>query len=438
MGGLPLAPRLALPPLEMRPFQQSTSTLLRTSFNITDNNHPISNLTMASPDADTVSAQPQVVFRPGKKRKIYRQRAEDPDEEAPTTATVSADTNTTTSTAPVPLPPTGASRQPGSADDGDEEEEGLPVAEVLRRRNARKYRLGGVGFHARPFSHPDHAKGDMNLEQGMVLHDGTDAFQRQEESAILGGISTRFAPQTGLVGELVNKNMEEYIESELARRKRLAAAVQQQDGNDEHGVGGASAVALRFDPTLPAAGVPVESQRVLQGRLMEIDLGEEARARTAAATERARRRLQGQNVEEEEESGDAQPKKVRLGPDGKPWRSRNRRDSDAIQRDQLVEEFLSENRLDVYDLPSEEPVIAGDLGEDEEAADDRIAEEFRQQFMDAMSQRHRRRRPAINAKPATKVQHDEYLKGPKLGGSRNARAAMRDKLLKEQEMKKKR
>jgi len=94
--------------------------------------------------------------------------------------------------------------------------------------------------------------------------------------------------------------------------------------------------------------------------------------------------------------------------------------------------------VDVYDIPSEQPVLGFEEGDEEEAADDRIADEFRRQFMDAMSQRQRRRKPAINAKPVVKQHTEEILKGPKLGGSRNARAAMRDKLLREQEMKKKR
>jgi len=196
---------------------------------------------------------------------------------------------------------------------------------------------------------------------------------------------------------------------------------------------------LAADPTLSVGGGKVESQRALHGKLMEIDLGEEARARNIAETERARRRLEGQIMEEEEDA-DGRRKKVRLGPDGKPWRSRNRRDSDALKRDQQVEEFLRENRLDVYDVPSDQPEYATNMDDDEMAADDRIAEEFRRDFMDAMSQRHRRRRPAVNAtaRPSARNQDSEILKGPKLGGSRNARAAMREKLLREQEQQKRR
>lgn len=53
--------------------------------------------------------------------------------------------------------------------------------------------------------------------------------------------------------------------------------------------------------------------------------------------------------------------------------------------------------------------------------------------MDAMSERRNQRRkaPAQPAKPG--VKQEEILKGPKLGGSRNARAAMRDLLLSQQE-----
>lgn len=84
----------------------------------------------------------------------------------------------------------------------------------------------------------------------------------------------------------------------------------------------------------------------MRGRLMEIDLGDEARARNIAMTERARRRALGEAVEEDEDggAGSSRPRKVRLGRDGKPWRGRNRRNSDDVKRDQLVEEFLKENR----------------------------------------------------------------------------------------------
>lgn len=76
--------------------------------------------------------------------------------------------------------------------------------------------------------------------------------------------------------------------------------------------------------------------------------------------------------------------------------------------------------VDVYDEPDDEPELLAD----DQAADDRIAEKFRRDFMDAIQSRRRTKNATANttkqrAKP-------EVPKGPKLGGSRSARAAMRE------------
>lgn len=70
--------------------------------------------------------------------------------------------------------------------------------------------------------------------------------------------------------------------------------------------------------------------------------------------------------------------------------------------------------MDVYDEYEDDART-----DDPQAADDRVAEQFRRDFMDAMQSRRRLR----TTKPAAK---DEGPKGPKLGGSRSARAAMRE------------
>lgn len=76
--------------------------------------------------------------------------------------------------------------------------------------------------------------------------------------------------------------------------------------------------------------------------------------------------------------------------------------------------------MDVYDGPLEgEENEAGDA--DGQAADDRVAEQFRKDFLDAIQSRRRVAR-ARNTK-STKT---EAPRGPKLGGSRSARAAMRE------------
>jgi hypothetical protein len=143
---------------------------------------------MASPEGQSAP----VLFRPGKKRKAYRQRAE---EEEPT-----IDEGASSS-----VPPSTASTAPGVAPDEDNDERS--VADALRLRNARKHRHGGVAFRAGPSSHGDGSGTTTeNTNRSIVLHDSTDGA-RQGDSAILGGITQRFAPQTGLVGELVNKHM---------------------------------------------------------------------------------------------------------------------------------------------------------------------------------------------------------------------------------------
>jgi len=82
-----------------------------------------------------------------------------------------------------------------------------------------------------------------------------------------------------------------------------------------------------------------------------------------------------------------------------------------------------------------QPDAAEEDGE-EGAADERIAEEFRRNFLDAMQRRQRRRAPAQPSNRPGAKKDEEILRGPKLGGSRNSRAAMRDLLLKQEQEKK--
>ncbi|KAI2473521.1 hepatocellular carcinoma-associated antigen 59-domain-containing protein [Annulohypoxylon bovei var. microspora] len=380
--------------------------------------------------------EPQVVFR-GKKRKTYRQRAEP-----------ASDNNNIndeeSKPAEAPRPDRTQTASPSQADDATEEENGLSVAEVLRLRNARKARLGGVKFGG-----SNHVSAEANAPAAEFLDDLSLMIREEESKAndVAAGVQKRFAPQTGLSTEIVNKHMEEYIESELARRHHAvasssstAAAPRGLGSSNQEPRNGKISDTCELSETAAttAAPKPEHPHRALQGQLMEIDLGDEARSRNEALTERATRRMHGEAVAEDEDSqssnGGGRPRKVRLGRDGKPWRSRNRRTSDDIRRDQLVEQILRENKLDVYETPT--PPAAPAPGTDS-AADDRIAEEFRREFMDAQAERQQKRKKPANAPPGAqgagaggKGQKDEdVLKGPKLGGSRNVRAAMRNLLL---------
>lgn len=79
--------------------------------------------------------------------------------------------------------------------------------------------------------------------------------------------------------------------------------------------------------------------------------------------------------------------------------------------------------MDVYDE------VEQDVSMDDQAADDRIADQFRRDFMEAIYTR--RRIARARAAPSTyagssKKAKPEAPRGPKLGGSRSARAAMRE------------
>lgn len=171
------------------------------------------------------------------------------------------------------------------------------------------------------------------------------------------------------------------------------------------------------------------------GMLQEIDLGPSASTRNATMTEAATRRLDGGEAPVSE----SKPEKVRLGRDGKPRRRRKRRNSEDLKRDDIVEAILKENKCEslqdfVAHVPSllispivdmyDEPEVPTQ-GKGDRAADEELADEFRREFLEALEARNKPKRPP--APPPVgliKPKSDNPLKGPKLGGSRSARAAM--------------
>lgn len=167
--------------------------------------------------------EPQVVFR-GKKRKAYRQKpSTDNDASAPIASNSAADSNEAqkpeepesrlsvpqseqSSASPQPnptSPPPGATTN--GADSDDDNNQGLSVAEALRRRNARKAKLRGVTFGADGPSRPDAAANQSDALELMIRE---EAHRADDASANAAAVTARrFAPQTGLTGELVNKHM---------------------------------------------------------------------------------------------------------------------------------------------------------------------------------------------------------------------------------------
>ena len=147
-----------------------------------------------------------------------------------------------------------------------------------------------------------------------------------------------------------------YIDSELAKRQSQPQPPSTLTHNGQE---------VSTNGALIDTGI--QRAPATQGKLHEIDLGPDATLRNIARTAAAQRKLEGTDPEIDEKTG-----KIRLRKDGKPYGWRKRRNSDDIKRDKLVEEVMRESRLEIYDEPEEDEGANGD-----QAADDRIAEQFR-------------------------------------------------------------
>lgn len=245
-----------------------------------------------------------------------------------------------------------------------------------------------------------------------------------------------------------------YIDTELAKLHRSKSSA-----TSKVDVDGTASVDEEGKPLNPDGRQPASL-----GRIHEIDLGPDSTARNIALTEAAhhRRHLLRQGIDPDAE-------KPRLRRDGKPFR-RKRRNSNDMKRDRLVEEVLKESNLQIYDdkhatnqgnsTHKGSAASAGATGmlqesrnqpqyaspspssEDEEAADDRLAEQFRRDFMEQVYARRRQRQPipgSARAKAREQKSAPDYVsKGPKLGGSRSARAKVRERQLEEAAAAKKR
>lgn len=148
--------------------------------------------------ASTPGSADTILFRPSKKRKVYRQRAADDEEEA-TSASSSPAIATPLSPAAQSLDELISSAASNAVKDGGSEIEGVPVsmAEILRLRKMKK-RTGGVEFRAETVLHAP-----RDDEQALVEH--TEAPE-EAGGLVENGVTRKFAPQTGAVGD-VNRHM---------------------------------------------------------------------------------------------------------------------------------------------------------------------------------------------------------------------------------------
>lgn len=202
-----------------------------------------------------------------------------------------------------------------------------------------------------------------------------------------------------------NKSRVAYIDSELAKRRTAPHSA--TDSTSYEGVDDILRSGNRSKTEKPPTRQPASL-----GLLNEIPLNpNEAQPRS-------------------NEPAAPKPRKPRLDRFGRPLPSRKPRKgrtSEDIARDKLVEDIMNESGLHVYQR-DENP--RGEHIKDSGDADARLASQFQQEYIDAMQSRQAQQKKAI---PGA----DPGQKGPKLGGSRQQRAAMRERELKDEKEKSK-
>ncbi|KAG9186120.1 hypothetical protein G6011_02676 [Alternaria panax] len=243
--------------------------------------------------------------------------------------------------------------------------------------------------------------------------------------------TSRFVAQTGQVIDRDDKQMSEYVEARLAEKnyrqygwpipKHLQASVAAIAPDLRHTFASSSSAHGTTSSTDGPAN-DEHSNRLAagQGKLQEVDLGPEAAARIEQAWKRW-------------DKGEPEPpaSKARRDKYGYAWRKpkANGKTEEDKRRDQMVEAVFREAKLDFFDSttptnPHANPSVN---------TDDALVEQFRSEYYESMEAKQQARRPAA---PTVKGAPPP-ITGPKLGGSKSARAKMH-KLQQEELARKKR
>jgi hypothetical protein len=196
-----------------------------------------------------------------------------------------------------------------------------------------------------------------------------------------------------------NSSRVAYIDSELAKRRTAhesTGLTQTETQENRQQTSGPSSTSIQPSTRLPTS----------QGLLNEVEVTDK--------------------IPQSPHPTPPKPRKPRLDRFGRPLpprKPRKGRASEDIARDKLVEDILNESGLDVYQQQQPGERSIADNGDGD--ADSRLASQFQQDYLDALQSRQQAQKKAIPGAEAGQ-------KGPKLGGSRQQRAAMREREMKEE------
>ncbi|CAN9195409.1 hypothetical protein CC77DRAFT_1023804 [Alternaria alternata] len=299
--------------------------------------------------------------------------------------------------------------QPPPKETNDEEESVPNLKEILRNRKRPRDRLKETVRKVEPSR--------------------TDSVQ--VEAPRPDQYTSRFVAQTGQVVDRDDRQMSEYVEARMAEKNyrqygwpipsHLQASVVAIAPDLQHTFASSAAA----HGTSASTGSPADNEHsnrlaAGQGKLEEVDLGPEAAARTEQAWKRW-------------DKGEPEPpaSKARRDKYGYAWRKpkANGKTDEDKRRDQMVEAVLREAKLDFFDSTTPtNPHVNPSVN-----TDDALVEQFRSEYYESMQARQQARKPAA---PTVKGAPPP-ITGPKLGGSKSARAKMH-KLQQEELAKKKR
>ncbi|EXJ95474.1 hypothetical protein A1O1_00596 [Capronia coronata CBS 617.96] len=345
------------------------------------------------------------VFRASKRRKVNRAQ----QERSPEPAALGA------STPPLRVEDKQDDTDKPQNEDDDRSE--VDLSHLIRARKQLRRPVAGVSFSNARTTHnrPD----DDGFDSAIVKAD-------QSVDKPLD-ITNRFVSSTGQVID-VDQHMVAFIDAELARRRQRTVSPSshtQQPTQKGDAVPNPSSSHSTADKPTTSSAIPPPSLPASVRQLSEVDLGSLAHDINLARTQAALQRAKAGQPPVAEEAPAPKPRKPRIGRDGKPMRPRprKRRNSEDLARDALVEQVLHEHKFDIYDV-NDPQLSRPSAGADAEAgdADERLAEQFRQEFMDAMAERHHRHKAPSQSKTSGAAATEP--KGPKLGGGRSARQKM--------------
>ncbi|KAL1306690.1 hypothetical protein AAFC00_005360 [Neodothiora populina] len=348
------------------------------------------------------------LFRPSKRRRIARLKQTTSDDD---------DDNESASPRPTPLDATcleavaAAERLSPSAAEHDGEEDGLRKRpSVLQRRPGNK-RGAGLAFTSAASTRLKEAHQDDGDSQALTTATTTIT---NPGTSLTEQASSRFVAPTGQVVKLDDKHMMAFIDSKLAELRA---------GNQSGSAANTTAHrASGMDPN---------------NALRDEEANSAAASTPSLATATATCSNQSQAPLTASSSHiQPRPKAPRLGRDGKPFRTRKERNQPSEfdkTRDLMVEQILREAPLEnIYEDRASSRHSKPSVGPQSNAtgvveaghnveADLLVATRFQEEFVAQREARQQRKHAA--APPAGGK--NEPSRGPKLGGSRSQRAAMR-------------